>query len=140
MTTELVGKAESTTDKERARRHPDLARHSSRLAAAVEVLLEVTDSGGEITLSQVWVSIEAIVPRRQLRESVDAVARPDSMSPRSGVPERSSRAMSKALCCAVLALPSILRARKSCCLSNIGWSRAGSVAPDTDRNVSVDCR
>ena len=74
VTTELVGKAESATDKERARRHPDLARHSSRLAAAVEVLLEVTDSGGEITLSQVWESIDAVVPRRQLRESVDAVA------------------------------------------------------------------
>ena len=74
VTTELVGKAESATDKERARRHPDLARHSSRLAAAVQVLLEVTDSGGEITLSQVWESIDAVVPRRQLRESVDAVA------------------------------------------------------------------
>jgi hypothetical protein len=38
VTTELVGKAESATDKERARR---------QLAATVEVLLEVTDSGGE---------------------------------------------------------------------------------------------
>ena len=38
------------------------------------MLLEVTDSGGELTLEQVWESIEAIVPRPQLRESVDAVA------------------------------------------------------------------
>lgn len=50
VTTELLGKAERATDKERARRHPDLARHSSRLAAAVEVLLEVTDAGGELTI------------------------------------------------------------------------------------------
>ena len=74
LTTELLGKAERATDKERARRHPDLARHSSRLAAAVEVLLEVTDAGGELTVGQVWESIDAVVPRSQLRESVDAVA------------------------------------------------------------------
>jgi TnpA family transposase len=74
VTTELLGKAESATDKERARRHPDLARHSSRLAAAVEVLLEVTDADGDLTLDQVWESIDAVVPSRQLRESVDAVA------------------------------------------------------------------
>lgn len=74
VTTELLGKAETVTDKERARRHPSLAQHSARLAAAVEVLLEVTDAGGELTLDQVWESIEAVVLRRQLRESVDAIA------------------------------------------------------------------
>jgi len=62
MTTELLGKAEAAADKERARRHPALARHSARLAAAVEVLLEVTEAGEELTLGQVWDSIEAIVP------------------------------------------------------------------------------
>ena len=74
MVTELLGKAGAAADKERARRHPALARHSARLAAAVEVLLEVTDVGGELTLDQVWESIEAVVPRRQIRESVDAVS------------------------------------------------------------------
>lgn len=74
MMTELLGKAEAAADRERARRHPVLARHSARLAAAVEVLLEVTDAGCELTLEQVWESIEAVVPRRQLRESVDAVS------------------------------------------------------------------
>jgi hypothetical protein len=54
MMTELLGKAEAAVDKERARRHPGLARHSARLAAAVEVLLEVTDLGEELTLEQVW--------------------------------------------------------------------------------------
>ena len=62
MTTELLGKAEAAAGKERARRHPGLARHSARLAAAVEVLLEVTEAGEELTLGQVWDSIEAIVP------------------------------------------------------------------------------
>ena len=50
MMTELLGKAEAAVDKERARRHPALARHSARLAAAVEVLFEVTDLGEELTL------------------------------------------------------------------------------------------
>ena len=53
MMTELFGKAEAAIDKERARRHPGLARHSARLAAAVEVLFEVTDLGEELTLEQV---------------------------------------------------------------------------------------
>jgi len=57
MTTELLGKAEAAADKERTRRHPALARHSARLAAAVEVLLEVTEMGEERTLGQVWESI-----------------------------------------------------------------------------------
>ena len=74
MATELLGKAKRATDKERARRHPDLARHSSRLAAAVEVLLEVTDTDGKLAVGQVWKSIDAVVPRTQLRESVDAIA------------------------------------------------------------------
>jgi hypothetical protein len=50
------------------------ARHSARLGAAVEVLFEVTELDSELTLEQVWESIEAIVPRRQLRESLDAVS------------------------------------------------------------------
>ena len=79
MTTELLGKAEDAVDKERARRHPGLARHSARLAAAVEVLFEVSEAAGELSLEEVWESIEAVVPRRQLRESVDAVS--DLMPP-----------------------------------------------------------
>ena len=74
MVTELIGKAETAVDKDRARRHPGLARHSARLAAAVEVLLEVSEIGEVLTLEDLWESIEAIVPRRQLRESVDAVS------------------------------------------------------------------
>jgi hypothetical protein len=73
MVTELLGKAETATDKERTRRHPRLAKHSARLAAAVEVLFEVTAFGEELSLEQVWESIEAIVPRHQLREAVEAV-------------------------------------------------------------------
>ncbi|TLF66303.1 hypothetical protein FE391_24635 [Nonomuraea sp. KC401] len=73
VTTELVGKAETATDKERVRQHPKLAKHSATLAAAVETLLEVTEYGEELRLDQVWEAIDAIVPRRELREAVAAV-------------------------------------------------------------------
>ena len=72
--TDLLSKAEKAAGDEQKRRHPSLVRHSARLAAAVEVLFDVTDSGGELTLEQVWESIEAVVPRGELREAVDAVA------------------------------------------------------------------
>lgn len=74
MATELIGKAETATNKERARQHPRLARHSATLAAAVETLLEVTEYGEELSLEQVWESIDAIVPRRELKAAVAAVS------------------------------------------------------------------
>src|SRR5262249_59039367 len=40
----------------------------------VEGEFDGTDAGGELTLGQVWESIEAVVPRGELREAVDAVA------------------------------------------------------------------
>ena len=49
MTTELLGKAERETNKQRARDHPRLARASAKLAVAVEKLLEMSASG---TISQ----------------------------------------------------------------------------------------
>ena len=45
MATELLGKAERDSDKDKVRRHPRLARASAKLAAAVEVLFEVTEYG-----------------------------------------------------------------------------------------------
>jgi hypothetical protein len=50
--TELIGKAETATSKERARQQPKLARHSATLAAAVETLLEITEYGEEISLER----------------------------------------------------------------------------------------
>jgi TnpA family transposase len=74
MTSDLLSRAEKAAGDEQKRRHPSLVRHSARLAAAVEVLFDVTDSGGELTLDQVWEAVEAVVPRGELREAVDAVA------------------------------------------------------------------
>jgi TnpA family transposase len=73
MTTELLGKAHREADKETVRRHPKLAKASSRLAAAVEVLFEAADWGEEVRLAQVWEAIEAIMPRSALRAAVATV-------------------------------------------------------------------
>jgi hypothetical protein len=73
MATELLGKAERDSDKDKVRRHPRLARALAKLAAAVEVLFEVTEYGTEITLEQLWEGIEAVISRRELRDAVEAV-------------------------------------------------------------------
>jgi hypothetical protein len=55
MVTELLGKAERESVKEKARQHPRLARASAKLATAVEVLLDATRRGGEgVGLDEVW--------------------------------------------------------------------------------------
>ena len=82
MTTDLLSKAEKAAGDEQKRRHPSLVRHSARLAAAVEVLFDVTAAGeAVVSLTHLWESIEAVVPRGELREAVDAVA---DMAPPDG--------------------------------------------------------
>ncbi len=73
MVTELLGKAERESVKEKARQHPRLARASAKLATAVEVLLEATAGGGEVGLEEVWELIDAVVSRGELRAAVAAI-------------------------------------------------------------------
>ena len=70
---DLLARAARETDKEKLRRYGSFSRASAKLAAAVEVLLEATGFGEEITLEQLWESIEAVVPRRELADAVAAV-------------------------------------------------------------------
>jgi TnpA family transposase len=74
MTTELLGKAERATNKQRAREHPRLARASAKLAIAVEKLLEVSASGTSSRIEDVWREIEAVVDRAELRAAVEVVS------------------------------------------------------------------
>ena len=81
MVTELLGKAERESVKEKARQHPRLARASAKLATAVEVLLDATADGGELGLWEVWELIDAVVSRGELRAAVAAISElvpPDS--------------------------------------------------------------
>ena len=73
MVTELLGKAERESVKEKARQHPRLARASTKLATAVEVLLDATGRGGELGLDEVWELIDAVVSRGELRAAVAAI-------------------------------------------------------------------
>jgi Domain of unknown function (DUF4158) len=81
MVTELLGKAERESVKEKARQHPRLARASAKLAAAVEVLLDATARSEEVGVGEVWELIDAVVSRGELRAAVAAITElvpPDS--------------------------------------------------------------
>ena len=77
MSAELLNKAQREADRDKARRHPRLARASARLAVAVEALFESDGWGGpdeEPRVSQVWEAIEAVVSRADLRAALMLVS------------------------------------------------------------------
>jgi TnpA family transposase len=98
MSAELLGRAQRESDRENARRHPRIARASSRLAVAVEALFDSDGWGGpgeEPRVSQVWEAIEAVVSRAELRaalalvnESVPPPGGPDPDDWRAALPAR----------------------------------------------------
>jgi hypothetical protein len=73
MVTELLGKAQRETEKQRAAQHPRLARASAKLAAAVRVLLEASASGEPVQVAEVWRSIDAVVACAELGAAVATV-------------------------------------------------------------------
>ncbi len=88
MSAELVGRARTASDKDKARRHPRLARASVRLAVAVEALFDSDGwgrEGEEARVSQVWEAIEAVVSRAELRAALEVVTEstppPDAEDP-----------------------------------------------------------
>ncbi len=77
MSAELLGRAQREADRDKARKHPRLARASARLAVAVEALFESEGWGGpdeEPRVSQVWEAIEAVVSRADLRAALAVVS------------------------------------------------------------------
>jgi hypothetical protein len=77
MSAELLGRAQREADRDKARKHPRLARASARLAVAVEALFESDGWGGpddEPRVSQVWEAIEAVVSRADLRAALTVVS------------------------------------------------------------------
>ena len=88
MSAELVGRARTASDKDKARKHPRLARASARLAVAVGALFDSDGWGGEgeePRVSQVWEAIEAVVSRADLRAALEVVTEstppPDAEDP-----------------------------------------------------------
>ena len=77
MSAELLNRAQREADKDKARKHPRLARASARLAVAVEALFDSDGWGGpdeEPRVSQVWEAIEAVVSRADLRAALVVVS------------------------------------------------------------------
>jgi TnpA family transposase len=73
MVTELAGRAHQQANKATIRRWPRFAKASSRLAVAVEALLEAAEWGEDVRLSDVLEMIDAIVARPELRAAVAEV-------------------------------------------------------------------
>ncbi|MEV0108678.1 DUF4158 domain-containing protein [Nocardia sp. NPDC050799] len=73
MVTDLYSKAERESKDEKLRRYPRVFRHAGRLAAAVKVLLEMTEVGLELSLELIWDHIESTVTKSELRRAVAAI-------------------------------------------------------------------
>ena len=72
MTTELLGKAHMAADKEKVRKHPALAKVTSRLLVAAGALVESEEWGSEdeVVVAAVWEAVEAVMSRAELRAAV----------------------------------------------------------------------
>lgn len=73
VVTELAGKAQSKANKATIRGWPRFSKASSRLAAAVEMMLEAAEGGEDVRVSELIEDIEAIVSRPQLHDAVAEV-------------------------------------------------------------------
>ncbi|QHE73143.1 Tn3 family transposase [Rhodococcus sp. WAY2] len=73
MTTELLSKAERESKDEKLRRYPRVSRNAGKLAAAVTVLLEMSEVNPDISLEMVWDLIENAVTKSELRAAVAVI-------------------------------------------------------------------
>ncbi|MFH5227597.1 DUF4158 domain-containing protein [Antrihabitans spumae] len=73
MTTELLSKAERESKDEKLRRYPRVSRNAGKLAAAVKVMLEMSEVEPDISLELVWDLIENGVTKSELRAAVAVI-------------------------------------------------------------------
>jgi TnpA family transposase len=73
MVNDLMSKAERQSKEEKLRRYPRVSRSAGKLASAVRVLLEMTDTAPELSLELVWDLIENTVTRAELRTALATV-------------------------------------------------------------------
>jgi TnpA family transposase len=74
MVSDLLARAERASNEEKLRRYPWVSKDAGKLAAAVQVLFAATEVGEDITVDQLWASIEAVVPRAELRAAMNKIA------------------------------------------------------------------
>jgi hypothetical protein len=75
MIRDPLAKARRQSRDENLHRYPQVSRDAGKLAAAVAVLLKVTDSGAPMILGDIWRAIDEVVPRTDLRAAVDNLRR-----------------------------------------------------------------
>ncbi len=74
MTNDLMARAKRESKAETLRRYPRVSRDAAKCAAAVAVLLESIDSGGDITVVAIWAKIEKVISRTELSAAVENIA------------------------------------------------------------------
>lgn len=73
MASRLLARAERESARERLRALPRFTRASAKLAAAIQVLLDAAETGGELSVAQVWAEIERVVPRIEVAAALEAI-------------------------------------------------------------------
>ncbi|WSF94655.1 DUF4158 domain-containing protein [Nocardia vinacea] len=73
MVTDLMAKAERQSKDEKLKRYPRVSRNAGKLAQAVRVLLEMSESEPGLSLELVWDLIENTVSRAELRAALAAI-------------------------------------------------------------------
>ena len=73
MVTDLMSKAERESREEKLRRYPRVSRHAGKLAAAVKVLLEMTEVEPDLSLEMMWDLIENTATKSELRAAVAVI-------------------------------------------------------------------
>lgn len=73
MVTDLMSKAERESRDEKLRRYPRVSRYAGKLAAAVKVLLEMTEVKPDLSLDMMWDLIENTATKSELRAAVAVI-------------------------------------------------------------------
>ncbi|WP_429423535.1 Tn3 family transposase [Nocardia sp. GAS34] len=73
MVTDLMSKAERSSREEKLQRYPRVSRHAGKLAAAVKVLLEMTEVEPDLSLEMMWGLIENTTTKSELRAAVAVI-------------------------------------------------------------------
>jgi Domain of unknown function (DUF4158) len=73
MVTDLMSKAERESRDEKLRRYPRVSRYAGKLAAAVKVLLEMTEVEPDLSLDMMWDLIENTATKSELRAAVAVI-------------------------------------------------------------------
>jgi hypothetical protein len=73
MVTTVMAKAERQSKDEKLKRYPRVSRNAGKLARAVRVLLEMSETAPEVSLEMVWDLIENTVSKAELRAALAAI-------------------------------------------------------------------